>query len=224
MSDAAPDMLPNGTLCPQCGYDMGGLRHGQCPECGSVPMIQERYTPDEFQEFARQSEVRFSAVKWIGLVWAGVVIFLSVVIGGFIGVVIGIGSVTITLAGIHFGANGGGLLPILDARVHSMIWKRSLWILLLPYSFPMTLGIMGVAAGGLEGAVTSALLGTLLGGLASFVTFLSFMKSTNRDSSKYFGPDKSWLPGNEISLWCAVIVGLAMPLALAVLVTSRAGM
>ena len=34
MSDPATP-LPNGTLCPQCGYDLGGLAvGGVCPECG----------------------------------------------------------------------------------------------------------------------------------------------------------------------------------------------
>lgn len=31
---AQPQTLPNGVLCPKCGYDMGGLAVGVCPECG----------------------------------------------------------------------------------------------------------------------------------------------------------------------------------------------
>lgn len=35
-SPAYPDVLPKGVLCPKCGYDMGGLAAGVCPECGTT--------------------------------------------------------------------------------------------------------------------------------------------------------------------------------------------
>ncbi|MCA9282029.1 MAG: hypothetical protein KDA30_08325 [Phycisphaerales bacterium] len=132
--------LPNGTLCPQCGYDLGGLVAGRCPECGfDVSMIREvLHARREFQTKVAQSrflryafnlmvpaayaaafvhgaKYEFSDSKMVLLMEAGIWLYCLLALSEFGGWVV------------------SRCIAARDRRVVRSVWSMNNWVFHLPW-------------------------------------------------------------------------------------------
>lgn len=214
----APSILPRGVQCPGCGYDMGGLAPGACPECG-------RWHPQA--DFTWQIENRawvketLRRGQLLCAVLAAVVVLGAVglwLCGGGFAAAVGLG-ITAAVGGlIAVGMNGAWLIRRGDRRRHALVWVRSLWILLLPYAAPVVAGGLGAASGGLEGLASGMMAGVAIGALLAAPTLLVFLAITDLDNAKIVGAGRVEGVASFLSVACALWVGFATPMWLAIMV------
>ena len=130
-----PAVHAPGTRCLACGYELSGIAHGRCPECGSLAGQGEEVQWN--QRSAATSRWRRTLGRSLAL-W-GLVIFLysmgasvltwNVSIGMYVAFGLSIGVC---------GSIGLGFLASLGADDHERVyaalaWNRHLWVLHMPW-------------------------------------------------------------------------------------------
>lgn len=214
MSETVQTPLPNGVLCPGCGYDLGGLMAGgACPECGRVSEPGALHRQVESRVWIALAEVRGRRTLIGVMILAVVVLVLSIAMGGVSGGIVMLTLLAVIGAANIVGMHGAWLIRRAHRRLHRAIWMNSLWVLLLPYGLMIVSAGLGAATGGLDGLFAGLLVGITLSGLASPFTLLAFLGAIDMDMERMLDSGQISTTGGLASIACACVIGL-LPLGL----------
>ena len=132
MNDPATP-LPNGTLCPQCGYDLGGLAvGGVCPECGRTLGETDARRAVLLPAYLKRCRLRLPwwIMLWLLIVLAFVLLGLRTQWSGSLAMTTGL--LIAALLGFVLAANGFWRGPRGSRAFFRAYWLDNLWVLLVP--------------------------------------------------------------------------------------------
>lgn len=200
--------------CLNCTYDVTGLMHRPCPECGLyVDDRTERVMLDRAACMAGAGRLwrnaAIGAVAAIGVCSTGVLI-----LAGGPGAMLAAGFVLAALSAGSVAAGGLGAMLTQDRHLFATVWLRSLWWLHLPWlvipacTVLVTLiGLFAKVLGG-DAAATAAVLIASMFGLVCWIALvlLSFGNWASRWGADIRRFDLK--PGRAVAL--ATVLGIAV--------------